>query len=650
MSENYSLGPGVEPQPPYTTVFLSQRDLGLQVPINYVTTPGVSFTAACFPTLRFEDDNSADCFSNLLASGFRRFEIDLYWDQGRKVWSFCPVEIPSSVQDAAPSSTTTLSFSSTSLFSRTSASESTAGFTSPSVASSTSGSESRVTARQVLSSTDPNATAIFAAQSSSTSGSSLGQTLPSIALLPNISNEPLISIGPFVCTTTINLSTLATQLLDYIQKTQTTLSASLLYVTINLHAAASPSSPDSPAPSPSTLPTSSDAISTIFQANLSSFLYTPINLRDERANLNGSWYQVSEEYRPVSDYYVTETIANDIVTTEDGWPSESYIEFSKSKRLLLGWGSIDPQMSGYNFTLDTGTIFPSGYIQEVQTDLNTTSEGRLTRGCFLRNSTENLAQINSSWAVATDLAGFAYPTGNSSDLFPLLNLTMNETSCGISPILNVTLLNATAHDNYVPYQNFSYATIWSWAPGEPKTYNGSDNASLYRCATSNVDLFGHWVVADCSQKYYAACRAQDEPYNWTVTTYPISYGYADQACPDGYSFTAPRTALENTFLSQAMEDNHRDYDGHGAWVDFNSLDVKGCWTTGGPNATCPYSATLAQEDDLKKRIILVPTVAAIIVLIITALTVFVKAAGNRKTNKRRKKRADNGYIYEGVPS
>ncbi|KAF8863260.1 hypothetical protein BDZ45DRAFT_138206 [Acephala macrosclerotiorum] len=644
MSENFSPVAGAEPQPPYTTVFLSQRDLGLRVPINYVTTPGISFTAACFPFFRYEDDNSADCLSNLLASGFRRFDIDLYWDEGRNVWSFCPVQIPSSVPDAEPASTTTLSLSSSSVVALTSV-----ALTSSAV---TSSGTAKVSARQLTSGTDTGSTATPTSLLATTSASSLGETLPSIAVLPNTSNEPLVSIGPFVCTSTINLSTLTSQLYNYIQNTQNTLSASLLYVTINLHAAASTSSPDSPAPSPSTLPSLPNYIGTQFTGNLSSYLYTPSNLRSDRANLNGSWYQVNEEYRPVSDYYFTETIENDIVTTEDGWPSESYMEFQKGRRLLLSWGKVDPQISGYNFSADAGFIFPNGYIQDLQTDINTTSDGRVTHGCFLRNSTDDLSQVNSSWATTANLSDFFYPTSPTSNLFPLLNLTSNETNCGISPILNATLLNVTARDNYMPYQNYSYAAIWSWAPGEPKSYNNTDtdNASLYRCATANIDLLGRWVVADCSQKYYAACRALGQPYNWTITTYPISYSYADQACPDDYSFTAPRTALENTYLSQAMRDNHRDYDGHGAWVDFNSLDVNGCWTVGGPNATCPYSDTLAQEDDLRKRVILVPTVAAVIVLIVTALTIFAKAVGNKKSTRRRKRRADNGFIHEGVPS
>jgi hypothetical protein len=119
-------------------------------------------------------------------------------------------------------------------------------------------------------------------------------------------------------------------------------------------------------------------------------------------------------------------------------------------------------------------------------------------------------------------------------------------------------------------------------------------------------MAGRWVVSDCSQKYYAACRASNsQPYNWTITTYPISYSYASQACPNYYDFAAPRTALENSYLTQAMRDSYHDSDGHGVWVDFNSLDVQDCWVTGGQNATCPYKNSLSQADDLKRKTVLV---------------------------------------------
>src|SRR5690242_10699316 len=45
------------------------------------------------------------CFSNLLGVGFPRFEVDVYWDALRSVWSLCPVQLPQDedkVQDNAP--------------------------------------------------------------------------------------------------------------------------------------------------------------------------------------------------------------------------------------------------------------------------------------------------------------------------------------------------------------------------------------------------------------------------------------------------------------------------------------------------------------------------------------------------------------------
>jgi hypothetical protein len=112
-------------------------------------------------------------------------------------------------------------------------------------------------------------------------------------------------------------------------------------------------------------------------------------------------------------------------------------------------------MSGYNFTGDEPTIFPNGYIQDMETDLSASSSGQLTKGCFFRSNTEDLAKVNSSWANDANFPGFDYPTSTTSNIIPLLNLTANTTNCGISPNLNVTLLNATAHDNPAPYKNYT---------------------------------------------------------------------------------------------------------------------------------------------------------------------------------------------------
>lgn len=264
-------------------------------------------------------------------------------------------------------------------------------------------------------------------------------------------------------------------------------------------------------------------------------------------------------------------------------------------------------MANYNFSGDESVIFPAGYLQS-NPNVDASTSGELTQGCFFHNNSYDLAQTNSSWATAANIPGFAYPSSNGANITSFLNLTANTTDCGISPILNVTLLNASAHDNFQPYQQFTYATIWSWASGEPK--NDSSNAdeasdSLFRCAAMHTDLNGRWAVSDCSSKYYAACRGEKQPYNWTITSYSISYSFADQACDEGYDFAVPRTALENSYLQQAILSSKRDYDGHGVWIDFNSLNYEACWTSGGPNATCPYLEGVQLQDDLHRKFVLV---------------------------------------------
>ncbi len=70
---------------------------------------------------------------------------------------------------------------------------------------------------------------------------------------------------------------------------------------------------------------------------------------------------------------------------------------------------MDPQMAQYNFSGDADNIFANGYIQDIQTDLIASANRKIERGCFLRNKTDALSQVNNSWAVATTLPGFHYP-------------------------------------------------------------------------------------------------------------------------------------------------------------------------------------------------------------------------------------------------
>lgn len=570
------------------------------------------------------------------------------------MWSLCPVAIP--VSDTSFFSSPTLTSIPLSTKASLSLSQETTDLVARQDAGSSTISDSSSTSN--LGSTYSLSSSTLTMSGENMLATSFESHLPAISAVPD-SSQPLYNIGPYSCTATVNSYMLISLLLDYIQKTQNTIDAHLLIITLNIHAAKSNTNIDGPATQPLIYPNALNSLGSLFSANLSAYIYTPGDLRSNRANLNTSWYSVTERYRPVLEYYTTATQEFGVRTTEDGWPSEAYIEFSQGKRLLLQTGAVDPQMKNYNFDGDANTIFAPGYINNPrESDILASSEGPLTSGCFLVNATEQIFQVNSSWATSANLPGFDYPTTSDSNITSLLNLTSSLTACGISPTLNTTLLNTTASTHNPPYKNFTQSTLWSWAPNEPRPFSSStDNSdSLFRCATLRTQT-NHWHATDCSTKLYAACRAPSQPYNWTLTTYTISYSYAPQACPSPYIFAAPRTPLENAYLSQTLlnQSPTRDFDNEDPkiWLDFNSLETKNCWTMGGPNATCPYNGQQAIIDDITKKEILVPTVAALIVLILTGGVVFGKCAGRgwmgwRSGGKRRRK-AD-GVVYEGVPA
>lgn len=183
---------------------------------------------------------------------------------------------------------------------------------------------------------------------------------------------------------------------------------------LNVHAAATFGSPSGPAPQPTSLPSTEKRLATLFSNDLSAYLYKADELRNDRLNLNGSWYITNERYRPVNGYYTTTSNSDGIISTEDGWPAESYIEFQKSQSVLLGWGTIDPQMSGYDISADADIIFDAGFIADPQRDVAANSNGNITNGCFVRTGDRDVAQANNSWAVSYAVPGFQYPTSSEA--------------------------------------------------------------------------------------------------------------------------------------------------------------------------------------------------------------------------------------------
>lgn len=366
-------------------------------------------------------------------------------------------------------------------------------------------------------------------------------------------------------------------------------------------------------------------------------------LSAQRADLNISWLAEVNATEPDSSYYVDNFVVDDQTKSPGGWPSEGFVEFQKAgTRLLLGFGTTDPQMAEYNFQNDQGIIFSNQELTQPR-HITTTSNGTVLNGCIFDRNATSLPVVNSSWATA-------YLGSPDLDSFPAF--VSNITACGISPILNTTIQNATADVNVAPYQSFAYNSIWSWAADEPKNYtdgvfadidNDDDTKNDYRCAVFDSSLLGRWRVEICQNHHPAACRSDDSPYLWQIASSKGTYSQVNDNCPTNFTFAAPRSALENRYLRNAYQ-LRTDMDASVVWINLNSLDVESCWVQG-INSTCPYAPKVESID----REVVVPTVAGIIVLVMALLTILVKCTANRQKSRKRR-RIDSGWDYEGVPS
>lgn len=598
-------------------------------------------TKACFPDGVYDDIPTQTCISDLLAMQFRRLILDLYWDNINRQFNLCPAELP----PLAGNATNGYSVDWPALSSIT-ATRSAAATSIPKGLSQTIPSlgNPRLEKRQ-----SPNTT-------SSTSSSTPTSPETSSAPIPTstgVSGTSLLELGPYKCSLDLNLGSILSLYEDYFDQTSDTVSARLHYLNIDLHAASPFNAPLDAARTPmqGRLPQSDDLIGTQFKSVFPVALFTPGQLRDDRDHLNRSWL-LHDDFGTNTDtsYFSTSEHGNDAIT-QNGWPGVDWILFTDNRRLLVSWGEIDPQMEGYNFGGDADHIFAAGYT-ESKVPMEGDGDGNLTTNCFYQAGETTVAQVNSSWAMATI---------NETDADRVSSIAQNLTLCGISPILNVTLGDSAAQDNLDLYQKVAYSTTFGWASGEPLNVsdpnaNTTGSKDDYRCALIDTSsgYQGHWRVAQCSQKHRAACRIAGQPYAWRLSTFDVPFDAAPDACPEHTTFDLPRTGLENTYLHRHMlnfttgenENDGADSILSGVWINLNSIDQVNCWVVGGPNATCPYAA---DEDMDNQRQVLIPTIAAIIVLVLTVLTLVVKCNENRR-NRRSRRRGDDGWEYEGVPS
>lgn len=227
----------------------------------------------------------------------------------------------------------------------------------------------------------------------------------------NHENKPLVNV-PYTCSRTLTLASLIAQIEGYLGKTDTILEARIIYLIFNLHLAVSAGLFNFTELNSPKLPNAQELVGRAFPSNFSSYLYTPTNLLSDRANLNESWYNVNQDFKTTSDYYTEDIDKDGFASSKDGWPGEGYIEFALGKRVLLGWGSIDSSMLGYNFSGDSSIIFSHNYLTGSQNNTSISNTDHFINGCFAKNETQtNL--LNSSWAIEPFFSNFKYPTGRN---------------------------------------------------------------------------------------------------------------------------------------------------------------------------------------------------------------------------------------------
>lgn len=639
MSLIYDPSPGAELDAHWTTVYLSTRDAGARIPIDFGTHPGVHLTRACFSNGVYDDIPAQTCISNLLASQFRRIIVDLYWDNINRQFNFCPVELP----PLTGNSTSGYSVDASAVASITATTSSDPGALASTPSDGAVEDALLFGKRQV---TGGNSTTNLDSSTASSTASDA-----SIPTSTGVAGTELMELGPYKCSVDLNLGSIMSLYEDFFDQTSTTIHAQIHYLTINLHAASPFTAPSQPANAPmhARLPQADELIGVQFQSALPEELYSPAELQYDRANLNKSWFRDDYQMKTDTSYFQTSSEGDRVTTTQDGWPGAEWVVLTDHRRLILGWGQVDPQMEAYNFQGDADNVFPPGHLGSGHA-VAVGNAGDVVSGCFHEPGETTIQRVNSSWAFAV---------ANQTNPAALYQLAQNLTACGISPILNVSLGNLAAQDNLGIYQKFARSAVFGWAPGEPRNVSESNEASTdsqtdYGCAVvdSTSSYRGRWRREKCQNKHRVACRIADEPYAWRLSTIEVPFDAAYAACPASTKFDLPRTGLENTYLARQIVNTSTDSDDansilSGVWIDFNSLDQDNCWVTGGPNATCPYNGDDAEEQ--AQREVLIPTIAALIVLILTVLTLLVKCNENRR-NSRTRRRGDNGWEYEGVPS
>lgn len=348
----------------------------------------------------------------------------------------------------------------------------------------------------------PVASTTTSTNSPTASTTLLARQTPNLPPGPISGFSDLESFGEYTCDSSFNATTLLSVFESWITSTDTDLGARIIFLSFNLHEISPPSNNTN-------LPAPDSLLQILQNTGILADAYTPVELASDRSDLNSSWFGGRADGN-TSEYFTIQNNAGGLRSTENGWPSESYLEFSVKKRLLVSFGTIAAGL-GYDpvATGDDRNIFPASYLGEPAI-----FNSSMSPKCYFSSSKFELKEANSSWAQLVDTTLDPFPKGNSGNITDLA-------SCGYSATLNSTYSsNVTANVEYY-FGQIRDALAWSWDVNEPANRTGEDTENTFRCASMSASN-GRWKVTDCGERKLAACRVKSGPYDvsYILLTFP----------------------------------------------------------------------------------------------------------------------------------
>lgn len=184
-----------------------------------------------------------------------------------------------------------------------------------------------------------------------------------------------------------------------------------------------------------------------------------------------------------------------------------------------------------------------------------------------------------------------------------------------------------------------------------------DDLSTSQVAFSCGSLSDEGIfVNNCYLSLPFACQNISNPDDWSIDfdnkkTYFDSY--LEASCPTGFNFSIPKLSIEMlsllTYINKTTTTNGAKYP---IWIDLNDITIPQCFVSGGPYASCPYQKTITYQALV--RMTAPSAIVAVVVLILIFLEKVIRETPIHLNRKKHWKKVIEKYTneqpYEGVPS